>query len=252
MAVRKEQKLATKTKTRKGVHPFVYILTAVLLVILCTAVSAVALIKPYEKVQTYLNIIFMDDMKIKPASGLDGLVIKENEISTQKPVEEEAEQFSDTGTVIRPAFGEQYAVLECEAINLSVPVYWGSTPELLERGACQASSSKVLGEVGNAVIDAHVNTFFADLHKIEPGDEIVLYTQYGIFTYKAFEQVKFENTDKTHILPMDTDRLTLYTCEAQVLGTSTTRVGVLCSLVSKQFYTDSASQAELTTEEAAG
>ncbi len=243
--------MATKAATKKGVHPLVYILTAIFLMILCTAVSAVALIKPYEKVQTYLNIIFMDDMKIKPASGLDGLVIKENDINTKKPAEEEKEQFSDTGEVIRPAFGEQYAVLECEAVGMSVPVYWGSTPELLERGACQSSASKVLGETGNAVIDAHVNTFFADMHKIEPGDEVVLYTKYGIFTYKAFEQVKFENTDKTYILPMDTDRLTLYTCEAQVLGTSTTRVGVLCELVSKQFYADPGTEDALTTQEAA-
>lgn len=243
--------MATKATTKKGVHPIVYILTAVFLMILCTAVSAVALIKPYEKVQTYLNIIFMDDMKIKPATGLGGLVIKENEISTEKPVEEDTEKFADTGEIIRPAFGEQYAVLECEAINLSVPVYWGSTPELLDRGACQASSSKVLGEVGNVVIDAHVNTFFADMHRIKPGDEIVLYTKYGIFTYEASEQVKFENTDKTYILPTDTDRLTLYTCEAQVLGTSTTRVGVLASLVSKQFYVNPEEQNTLTTQEAA-
>jgi sortase A len=227
--------LAVKKERRTGAHPLAYIITTVLLMILCTAVSAAALIKPYEKVQTYLHIAFMDDMKIKPASGLDGLVIKENEISTQKPAEQE-QQFSDTGEIQRPSFGEQYAVLECDAINLSVPVYWGSTPELLERGACQASASKVLGEVGNVVIDAHVNTFFADMHKIAPGDEIVLYTKYGIFTYEAYEQVKFENTDKTHILPKETDHLTLYTCEAQVLGTSTTRVGVLASLVSKQFY----------------
>lgn len=243
--------MATKhvTKTTGRTHPLVYILTGVFLMILCTAVSAVALIKPYEKVQTYLNIVFMDDMKIKPATGLDGLVIKENDIKTEKPADEA--EFSDTGEIIRPAFGEQYAVIECDAIQLSAPVYWGSSTELLERGACQTSASTVLGEVGNVVIDAHVNTFFADLHRIEPGDEIVLYTKYGIFTYRAFEQVKFENTDKTHILPMDSDRLTLYTCEAQVLGTSTTRVGVLCELVSKQFYANSDEQNILTTQEAA-
>ncbi len=236
--------MAEKNSTAKAAHPLLYVLTGLFLMILCTAVSAAVLIKPYEKVQTYLNIVFMDDMKIKPAAGLDGLVIKENDISTEKPQEEGA--VSDTGEIIRPAFGEQYAVLECEAIQLSVPVYWGSTMELLNRGACQSSTSKVLGETGNVVIDAHVNTFFADLNQIQPGDEIVLYTKYGIFTYQAVEQVKFENTDKTYVLPTDFDRLTLYTCEAQVLGTSTTRVGVICNLVSRQFYTEA--QGTLTTE----
>ena len=48
----------------------------------------------------------------------------------------------------------------------------------------------------------------------------------------------FENTDKRYVLPTETEQLTLYTCQAQVLGTSTTRIGVLCDLVSKQFYTE--------------
>lgn len=239
--------MATTKKTSGG-HPLVYVLTGLCLLILCTAVCAVALIKPYEKAQTYLNIIFMDSMKIVPSTGLNGLVIKENNIQTETPVEDE---LTDTGEVIRPVFGEQYAVLTCDAINLSVPVYWGSSKELLERGACQASSSKVVGELGNVVIDAHVNTFFADLDKIAPGDVVTLYTKYGIFTYKATEQVTFENTDKTYVLPTESDRLTLYTCKAQVLGTSTTRVGVLCELVSKQYYVNPMTDTEDIGEEAA-
>lgn len=225
----------------------IHILTGLFLLILCTAISAAALVKPYEKVQTYLNIVFMDTMKIVPSTGLDGLIIKENDIQTgQAP----AEEMTDTGEIIRPSFGEQYAVLECDAISLSVPVYWGSSKELLERGACQASSSKFMGEAGNAVIDAHVNTFFADLHKIVPGDTVVVYTQYGIFTYEATEQVVFENTDKTYVLPTEDTRLTLYTCEAQVLGTSSTRIGVICKLVDQQFYVTPHTTPE-TGEEAA-
>ncbi len=235
----------TKHKTRAGAHPLIYLLTGLCLLVLCTAVSAVALIKPFETIKTYLNLAFMDHMKITPSSGLNGLVTKENDISTDVPPEE---LLSDTGEIIRPVFGEQYAVLQCEAVNLSVPVYWGSSSELLELGACQTTSSKVLGDTGNVVIDAHVNTFFANLSEIQPGDTIVLYTTYGIFTYEATAQVTFENTDKTYVLPTEEDHLTLYTCEAQVLGTSTTRVGVVCDLVSKQFYTNVAADTSAAEE----
>ncbi len=221
-------------KKKKGAGVLVYILTGVFLLILCTAVSAVALIKPYEKVQTYLNIIFMDDMKIVPSTGLDGLVIKENEIKTEEAPEE---SLSDTGEIIRPSFGEQYAVLKCDAIGLNVPVYWGSNKELLERGACQTTSSKVMGDAGNAVISAHVNTFFKNLEQAKVGDTFVIYTNYGIFTYEAAELVTFENTDKTWVVPTEDQRLTLYTCKQQVLGTSTTRVGVVCRLIDQKYYT---------------
>ena len=223
-------------KERKG-SPAVYILTALCMILLCTAAAFAAAIVPYEKFKTYLDLAFMDDMKITPSNGLNGLVIKENaEIATEVPADEQL--LSDTGEIKRPAFGEQYAVLECKSASIKVPVYWGSSTELLERGACQSTSSTVIGEKGNAVIDAHVNTFFANLNKIKEGDEAVLYTSYGIFTYKVRECVTFENTDKRYVLPTETEQLTLYTCQAQVLGTSTTRIGVLCDLVSKQFYTE--------------
>ena len=213
----------------------VYLLTGIFLLILCVAVSVGICIKPYEQLQTYLNIVFMDQsMKITPSSGVSGLVIQENEIETAPPSDQQ--EFYDTGEIIRPAFGEQYAVLNCEAISLSVPVYWGSTAELLDRGACQSSSSVVLGETGNVVIDAHVNTFFANLNQLNTGDTVTLYTNYGIFTYEVSEKIQFLNTNKKYVLPTEEDRLTLYTCEAQVLGTSDNRTGVICSLVSKQFY----------------
>lgn len=234
---------------KKAKRPvMIYSLTGVFLLILCVAVSIAILIVPYEKCKTYLNIVFMDQsMKITPSAGLNGLVIKENEIptepipvSTENPGSSEnpgtVQTYYDQGEIIRPSFGEQYAILNCEDIALSVPVYWGSSPELLELGACQASSSVVLGETGNVVIDAHVNTFFADLSEIQPGATVTLFTTYGIFTYQVTEQIRFENTNKKYVLPTETDRLTLYTCEAQVLGTSSTRTGILCDLVSKQFY----------------
>lgn len=215
----------------------VYILTGVFLFILCAAVCIAALIVPYEKGKTYLGLAFMDQSKTAPSSGLnDGLVIKENTNIKTDPVTQE---LSDEGEIIRPVFGEQYAVLRCEAAQIEVPVYWGSSQELLELGACQSSASKVLGETGNVVISAHVNTFFANLNALQPGDEAVLYTEYGIFTYTVREMVKFEKTDKTYVSPKRSDQLTLYTCEAQVLGTSTTRVAAVCDLKSKQFYTAS-------------
>ena len=222
---------------KKSTAP-VYLLTGIFMLILCTAVSVGALITPYEKAKTYLNLIFMDEKKIMPSSGLEGLVIKENDIETTpvSDIPEEEQKFYDNGQIIRPVFGEQYAVLKCDDISLSVPVYWGSSAELLDRGACQASSSVVIGETGNVVIDAHVNTFFADLNKLSAGNTVVLYTNYGIFTYEVTEQVQFQNTNKKYVLPTEEDRLTLYTCEAQILGTSSNRIGILCSLVSKQFY----------------
>ena len=226
----------TKDKRPRANVPL-YVITGLAIFVLSASILAAAAIVPYETCKTYLNIAFMDNMKIKPSAGLDGLVIQENNnIPTESPAKGTT---AEEGEIIRPSFGEQYAVLECKEAAIEVPVYWGSSTELLECGACQSTSSKVIGDTGNVVIDAHVNTFFANLSKVEVGDIVTLYTEYGVFTYRARELVTFENTSKKYVLPSEEDRLTLYTCQAQVLGTSSTRIGVLCELVEKQFYTAS-------------
>ncbi len=224
-------------KSKEKNYAPVFIFTVFLMLVLSAAIGFGVLMIPYERFKTYLHLAFMNQMPAPTASadGVTGLVITENDqIPTEKT---KTEEMSEEGEIIRPSFGDQYAVLNCEAIGLSVPVYWGSSTELLERGACQTTASTVIGEKGNVVIDAHVNTFFADLNQIQVGDEIVLYTEYGVFTYQAKELVTFENTDKKYILPSVTDKLTLYTCQAQILGTSSTRVGVVCELTDKKFYT---------------
>jgi sortase A len=189
------------------------------------------MIKPLETARTYLSIAFMDDLKSAPDSENSGLRIVENEIDTSY-----SGSTSDEGEAVIPTFGEQYAVLECDAISLSVPVYWGSTAELLELGAVQATTSAAAGSGGNVVIDAHVNTFFQDLDQLEEGDVVTLYTQYGKFTYEVEEMVTFQSTDKQYVKPSEEEKLTLYTCEMQVFGSSETRIGAVCKCIDREYY----------------
>lgn len=206
------------------------VLTPVLMLVFCGALLVLCAIKPYEKLTTYLNIVFMDTQKIQDPNA--GLIITDKDIPTDYHGSTSAE-----GTVIYPKFGEQYAVIRSEAISLNVPVYWGSNATLLKKGACQPSGSSLVGAQGNAVIDAHVNTFFADLAKLQPGDSVEVYTDYGAFTYSVREVVYFDKNDKTYVLPLtEGERLTLYTCVADVLGSSSERVAVLCDVTEKKFY----------------
>lgn len=211
----------------------VLIITPILIFMICTALTIVLGIKPYNKLTTYINIAFSDNMKMTtPASDL----LKEMNDEVKEYTKDPQASVSQTGEVIFPTFGEQYATLKCEAIDLYVPVYWGSDNELLKKGACQMSSSAVVGEVGNAVIDAHVNTFFENLNKLKEGDTVVINTNYGEFTYEVKKQVEFVKTDKTYVAPAKEEKLTLYTCVKQVLGSSDKRIAVICEPVEKAFY----------------
>lgn len=135
-----------------------------------------------------------------------------------------------------PVFGEQYAELVAPDAGIDVGVFYGSNAELLERGACQSTQSAIIGTKGNVVIDAHVNTYFADLTKLVIGVPVVLYTNYGTFTYRVSETISFDKSNKKYLSVTDEDYLTLYTCQPEILGNSDLRVGVRCELVSREFY----------------
>ena len=106
----------------------------------------------------------------------------------------------------------------------------------IERGACQATSSAVIGDKGNTVISAHVDTYFSDLGGLDVGDTVTLNTNYGEFTYTVREKIEFKSKDKSYIVPKKEDLLTLYTCKKDVFGSSDKRFGVVCELTERKFY----------------
>ena len=173
-----KQKSSKPEKTSASALPLAMpLILPVVTLLLCAAIVLVCSLRPYEKLHTYLQIAFMDDLKQAPSSSSDGLEIVQNDITTNY-----SGKIAKTGEPVYPAFGEQYGVLSCEAIDLYVPVYWGATSELLELGACQTTASAIAGAGGNAVISAHVNTFFNRLDELQTGDTLTLYTNYGRFT----------------------------------------------------------------------
>ena len=220
------------TKRRGNVLP--YLLTPLLLLLLTAGVLMLCYyLAPTHQLQKYLNIVFMDDLKTTTqTAGLN--IIEHDDIPTDsKPQNDTYEE----GEIIYPTFGEQYAQLEISSIDLSVGVYYGVNAELLERGACHSTQSAIIGETGNTVIDAHVNTFFSDLNRVKKGDTVRLFTKYGAFEYKVTDLIEFSKDEKQYLaVEKDREVLTLYTCKPQVIGSSDLRIGVRCEPVKKQFY----------------
>ncbi|MDD6098086.1 MAG: class D sortase [Oscillospiraceae bacterium] len=219
------------SKNKKKSSLLIYILTPVIILLICSAVIVIGSIVPYKKASVYLNLAFMDSFQHGAADENSGLIIQENNINLKYSGET-----SSTGEIIRPAFGEQFAVLSANALEINVPVYWGTGQELFSRGACQATYSKLPGETGNSVISAHTDTFFDKLKDVKTGETVTVYTKYGEFQYKVTELISFNKTDKKYVSSTDEARLTLYTCKKDILGASGERIGVICEPVSQKFY----------------
>lgn len=219
-------------KNNKGEF-LLHLITPAIMLLICVGVLIVMAIKPYNKLSVYLNLAFMDEFQTNPDEGVAGLVIRENDIDTQY----QGDTFEE-GEIIRPVYGEQFAVLRSTGLDISVPVFWGSGRELFERGACQASYSKLPGDGGNVVISAHVDTFFSGLSNLRSGDTVTVNTQYGEFTYTVTELIEFKKTNKKYVSSTEEEILTLYTCKKDVLGASEDRIGVICELTEGKFYNE--------------
>lgn len=203
------------------------ILTPFIIIILCAAIAVAVGYYPLRKVSNIAGVAFSASAEHKKMTAIQ---------YDTKEVEAELE---DGNQVVYPSFGQQYAEISIESIGLEAPVFWGSSADLLKQGVCQYIGSVFIGEKGNVVLDAHCNTFFYELGNVKPGDIVKLKTSYGEFTYKMKESVIFKETDNSYISPTNDDRLTLYTCYGNLLGPTEDRLGVICELVEKKFYSQS-------------
>ncbi len=92
---------------------------------------------------------------------------------------------------VAPAPGEPFAALRIPAIGVDKTVVEGTSREALRAGPGHYRGTAVPGQAGNVAIAGHRTTYgapFRDLDELEPGDEIVLETPDGVFTYLVEDQ----------------------------------------------------------------
>jgi LPXTG-site transpeptidase (sortase) family protein len=78
------------------------------------------------------------------------------------------------------------------------------------------------GEPGNSVFNGHLTTInaghvFARLHELRPGDVIYVFTESHRLTWTVEQVYTTDNDDGSFMTPTDDTRITLYTCDGQLL-----------------------------------
>ena len=113
-----------------------------------------------------------------------------------------------------PEYGTQYATIEIPKINVDLPVYFGSTLDVLKNGVGHDSASFFPGEGGSIIYMGHnsqnVSRRFSELSK---GDEITIKAAYGEFKYKIYDMKLVDETDLAALpIQKDEEILMCYTC----------------------------------------
>lgn len=146
----------------------------------------------------------------------------------QVEVEEQPETVRSDG-ITWPQYGEHYAELSCDTIELHAPVYFGDNKEILREGAGQYIGSFLPGYGRLILLSGHNTTYFKPLKNVKEGDIFTFTTNYGVYQYEVTGIRVADNGDATmYNLLQEEEQLVMYTCypfEA-LAGTKTERMFV--------------------------
>ena len=138
----------------------------------------------------------------------------------------------DENKITFPRFGEKFADLIIDKASINVPVFHGDSEEQLLKGAGHFNGSRFPGEGSNVVLAGHRNSVFKGLKNVSKGDTIVLNTTYGKYVYKISEIKITKGNDDSIVQPLDSEKLTLYTCYPfNYIGNAPNRYVVISDLV---------------------
>ena len=113
---------------------------------------------------------------------------------------------------IYPVEGDNIGSLSIPALKQKLPIFQGTGPDELKKGVGHFAQSVLPGEEDNCVLSGHRDTVFAKLGKLKIGDQLIVQTSAGKYTYEIKNIRIVDKDDKTVIVPADHAILTLSTC----------------------------------------
>lgn len=119
-------------------------------------------------------------------------------------------------TIPLPTPGPQHATrIQIQDLGVDAPVVLGDGWEQLKKGVGQHVGSVNPGEDGNLILTAHNDVFgeiFRDLDKLEPGDEVQVYTSQKVYTY-VVTGTQIVEPDEVSVMSQGKDAvITLISC----------------------------------------
>jgi sortase A len=112
--------------------------------------------------------------------------------------------------------------IQIPAIGVDAPIVQGDGPEQLKKGVAQRIGTANPGKDGNLVLSAHNDVYgeiFRDLDKLQPGDEIVVFTSQRAYSYVVTGWDVVEPTDG-HVMDSTSNPIvTLISCYPYLVDT---------------------------------
>lgn len=113
---------------------------------------------------------------------------------------------------MRVPLGDAFAKLTVPRLNAELYVVEGDGAAQLRQGPGHISGTAMPGQDGNCIIAGHRDTHFRILKDIRKGDEIVLQTRAGEYTYRVERTLVVSPSNTASLRPTQDAELHLITC----------------------------------------
>jgi len=113
---------------------------------------------------------------------------------------------------VYPAEGDNIGSLTIPALKRKLTILQGTGVKELKKGVGHFTQSVLPGEEDNCVFSGHRETVFRLLGNLKIGDQLIVQTSAGTFTYEVNGTRIVHEDDKTVIVPTDHAVLTMTTC----------------------------------------
>lgn len=183
-----------------------------------------------------LSIIIVLIIKVTIGQKIDEVVTLINYVSIDTNEKQASKIIVDKKEGLKnyPEYGEKYAQIEIEKIDVNLPVYFGDTLEILKNGVGHSSGSYFPGEGGSIIYMGHNSKqVFRRFSELEIGDNIKITTEYGEYNYEISDMKLIKETELDK-LPIQNEEeiLMIYTCYPfNNIGYTTERYVVYAKLV---------------------
>ncbi len=114
-----------------------------------------------------------------------------------------------------PPSVDQAIRIQIPALRVDAPVVQGDGWDQLKKGVAQHIGSANPGETGNVVLSAHNDVYgelFRYLDRLQPGDQVILYTQQRQYTYAVDRTVIVKPTQVEVMAPTSDPTVSLISC----------------------------------------
>lgn len=130
-------------------------------------------------------------------------------VTAQEVVQSESDK---TLYPVYPVEGDLIGSLTIPALKRELPIFQGTGEPELKKGVGHFNQSVLPGEEDNCVLSGHRETVFRQLDILKSGDQLIVQTSAGTFTYEVTGTRIVDKDDKTVIVPTEQAVLTLTTC----------------------------------------